>query len=283
MSVTGPEIESAVFRAPGPVIADRLDAMGIDAARVQADLDRTLKGAAEPATEADLAEYGPDRPNGCMRVARSLRAEGVGQTARPAAAADDLRFQASLLCHPRPLLRDDCAGLISHAGLPGEAHRHRSRNPADLNAGRHPGMPGCGIDPHGAGTDPCRLGAPDEQSSVAVHARTDRPVSGARYLTMASARPVIYFAGRHKERTARPSVSQKGIRKTSGVARRPNPAVYMRITARPRRTWGPGGRSRRGTPGGISVDSVFALDRADVTGRRSWPIQNSGSRRSQIR
>jgi len=39
------------------VIADRLDAMGIDAARVQADLDRTLKGAAEPATEADLAEY----------------------------------------------------------------------------------------------------------------------------------------------------------------------------------------------------------------------------------
>ena len=42
MSVTGPEIESAVFRAPGPVIADRLDAMGIDAARVQADLDRTL-------------------------------------------------------------------------------------------------------------------------------------------------------------------------------------------------------------------------------------------------
>jgi hypothetical protein len=57
MSVTGPEIESAVFRAPGPVIADRLDAIGIDAARVPADLDRTLKGAAEPATEADLAEY----------------------------------------------------------------------------------------------------------------------------------------------------------------------------------------------------------------------------------
>jgi hypothetical protein len=43
------------------VIADRLDAMGIDAARVQADLDRTLKGAAEPATEADLAEYSEKR------------------------------------------------------------------------------------------------------------------------------------------------------------------------------------------------------------------------------
>ena len=46
--MTGPEIESAVFRAPGPVIADRLDAMGMDAASVLADLDRTLKGAAAP-------------------------------------------------------------------------------------------------------------------------------------------------------------------------------------------------------------------------------------------
>jgi hypothetical protein len=39
------------------VIADRLDVMGIHAARVLADLDRTLKDAAEPATEAELAGY----------------------------------------------------------------------------------------------------------------------------------------------------------------------------------------------------------------------------------
>jgi hypothetical protein len=71
MSVTGPEIESAVFRAPGPVIADRLDAMGIDAARVQADLDRTLKGAAEPATEADLGEYG-DEARASVRAEEEL-------------------------------------------------------------------------------------------------------------------------------------------------------------------------------------------------------------------
>jgi hypothetical protein len=46
-----------VFRAPGRVIASRLDLMGIDAARVLADLDRTLKAAAEPSDDADLADY----------------------------------------------------------------------------------------------------------------------------------------------------------------------------------------------------------------------------------
>ena len=90
MSVTGPEIESAVFRAPGPVIADRLDAMGMDAASVLADLDRTLKGAAEPATEADLAEYG-DEARASVRAEEELLSAMSAQdwVARLAATPDD--------------------------------------------------------------------------------------------------------------------------------------------------------------------------------------------------
>ena len=42
-SVVGRCVEDAVFRAPGQVIAARLDVMGIDAALVLARLDRTLK------------------------------------------------------------------------------------------------------------------------------------------------------------------------------------------------------------------------------------------------
>jgi hypothetical protein len=52
----GPYVEAAVFGALGCVIADRLDLMGISAARVLADLDRTLKAAAAPMNDADLAD-----------------------------------------------------------------------------------------------------------------------------------------------------------------------------------------------------------------------------------
>jgi hypothetical protein len=57
ISSDGPYVETAVFQAPGRVIADRLDLMGIDAARVLADLDRTLKAAAEPIDDAELVGY----------------------------------------------------------------------------------------------------------------------------------------------------------------------------------------------------------------------------------
>jgi hypothetical protein len=59
-SPPGPDDETAVFRAPGPVIAKRLDLMGIDETRVLADLDRTLRASAEPADDAQLADYDED-------------------------------------------------------------------------------------------------------------------------------------------------------------------------------------------------------------------------------
>jgi hypothetical protein len=46
-----PGDQTAVFRAPGPVIAKRLDLMGIDETRVLADLDRALRSSAEPSTD----------------------------------------------------------------------------------------------------------------------------------------------------------------------------------------------------------------------------------------
>jgi hypothetical protein len=60
----------------------------------------------------------------------------------------------------------------------------------------------------------------------AVHTRTDRPVRAYRYLTGASTWPGHYSFGQIRERSARPSASQKGIRKTSDVTSLPNPAMY---------------------------------------------------------
>ena len=54
ISPDGPFVDAAVFRAPGRVIASRLDLMGIDEARVLADLDRTLRAAAEPLDDGAL-------------------------------------------------------------------------------------------------------------------------------------------------------------------------------------------------------------------------------------
>jgi hypothetical protein len=59
-SPPAPDDETAVFRAPGPVIAKRLDLMGIDETQVLADLDRALSASAEPATDAQIADYDED-------------------------------------------------------------------------------------------------------------------------------------------------------------------------------------------------------------------------------
>jgi hypothetical protein len=59
------------FRAPGRVIADRLDLMGIDEARVLADLERTLKAAAEPIDDAAIADY-DDESRAFIRAEEAL-------------------------------------------------------------------------------------------------------------------------------------------------------------------------------------------------------------------
>jgi HEPN/Toprim N-terminal domain 1 len=51
------ELDEVVFRAPGRVIADRLDVIGVDAETVRADLDSLLEYEAEPLDDDDLADY----------------------------------------------------------------------------------------------------------------------------------------------------------------------------------------------------------------------------------
>jgi hypothetical protein len=97
ISSDGPYVNAAVFRAPSRVIANRLDLMGISAARVLADLDRTLKAAAEPMDDAQLA----DLDEGSRAFFRAEEDMLGAMTARDwvsrlAASPDDSRYSKSL-------------------------------------------------------------------------------------------------------------------------------------------------------------------------------------------
>jgi hypothetical protein len=97
ISSDGPYVEAAVFRAPGRVIADRLDLMGIDEARVLGDLDRTLKAAAEPIDDAALADES-EESRAFIRAEEALLGAMTAQdwVSRLAASPDDAVYDKSL-------------------------------------------------------------------------------------------------------------------------------------------------------------------------------------------
>jgi hypothetical protein len=94
ISTDGPYVEAAEFRVPGRVLADRLDLMGISAARVLADLDRTLKAAAEPADDAELADY-DEEARAFIRAEEAMLGAMTAQdwVSRLAASSDDPRLR----------------------------------------------------------------------------------------------------------------------------------------------------------------------------------------------
>ena len=117
-----------MFRAPGRVIADRLDLMGIDEARVLGDLDRTLKAAAEPIDDAALADES-EESRAFIRAEEALLGAMTAQD------------WVSLAASPDDAVYDKSLGARGVAAAPARRERRCSLGRRAPPSGRAAGIP----------------------------------------------------------------------------------------------------------------------------------------------